>query len=89
MATESSNLTDESGKVSVAFKDENGELKNTYQILNDLAPQWKNLNDEQKTQLAQSVAGKGSLAFYRFNKRERRNTTEKYMFLNCNYIMVA
>ena len=58
MATKSEYLTDASGQVSVAFRDENGELKNTYQILNDLSPQWEKLNNEQKTQLAQAVAGK-------------------------------
>ena len=58
MAQETDTLTDSTGQVSVAFKDEEGQLKSTYQILADLYPQWQKLNDEQKANLANQIAGK-------------------------------
>lgn len=92
MATESDTLSDASGKVSVAFKDENGELKNTYEILNDLYPQWQQLNEEQKTQLAQSVAGKllCRACIGLINGEEEIRPNNKIISLNCDFlIMVA
>lgn len=58
MAQETDKLTDSTGQVSVAFKDEEGQLKSTYEILSDLYPQWQKLNDEQKANLANQIAGK-------------------------------
>lgn len=58
MAQKTDYLTDSSGKVKVAFKDENNELKNTYNLMTDLFPQWGKLNNEQKTNLATTIAGK-------------------------------
>lgn len=58
MAQETDTLTDSTGQVSVAFKDEEGQLKSTYEILSDLYPQWQKLNDEQKANLANQIAGK-------------------------------
>lgn len=58
MAQETDTLTDSTGQVSVAFKDEEGQLKSTYEILADLYPQWQKLNDEQKANLANQIAGK-------------------------------
>lgn len=43
--------------VTFAVKDENGEMLNTYEIMTQLAPTWEKLNNEQKTLLAQSIAG--------------------------------
>ena len=58
MAQETDILTDSTGQVTVAFKDEEGQLKSTYEILADLYPQWQKLNDEQKANLANQIAGK-------------------------------
>ena len=60
MAQETDALTNSTGEVNVVFKDANGELKNTFQILSELYPQWVKLNNEQKANLANQVAGKPS-----------------------------
>ncbi|MEG0836141.1 MAG: phage tail tape measure protein, partial [Christensenellaceae bacterium] len=58
MATETGELKTATGKATIALKDENGEMKSTFRILSDLHPVWKTMNNEQKTSLAQTVAGK-------------------------------
>lgn len=44
--------------VTVALKNQNGEMKSTFEIMRDLAPTWNQMTNEQKTSLAQAVAGK-------------------------------
>ena len=58
LAQDTDTLESANGKVSVALKDSNGELRSTFQILQDLYPQWKTLNSEERSALALSLAGK-------------------------------
>lgn len=58
LAQDTDTLEAANGKVSVALKDSNGELRSTFQILQDLYPQWKTLNSEERSALALSLAGK-------------------------------
>ena len=58
LAQDTDTLEAANGKVSVSLKDENGELKSTFQILQDLYPQWKTLNNEERSSLALMLSGK-------------------------------
>ena len=58
LAQDTDTLEAANGKVSVSLKDENGELRSTFQILKELYPQWKTLNSEERSALALSLAGK-------------------------------
>ncbi len=58
LAQDTDTLEAANGKVSVSLKDENGELRSTFQILQDLYPQWKMLNNEERSSLALMLSGK-------------------------------
>jgi len=57
MAQTSEKLVSANGKVNVSFRDESGQLKSTYEIMSDLSPQWETLTNEQKSNLATTIAG--------------------------------
>ena len=46
------------GKVKVALQDSNGEMRSTYDIMNDLGKVWGNLNETEQTSIATTLAGK-------------------------------
>lgn len=58
LAQDTDTLEAANGKVKVALKDSNGELRSTFQILQDLYPQWKTLNNEERSSLALMLSGK-------------------------------
>ncbi|MEG0835739.1 MAG: phage tail tape measure protein [Christensenellaceae bacterium] len=64
MATETGVLETATGKAAISLKDENGEMKSTFDIMSDLYPIWQTLNEEQKTMLAQTVAGKNQFEVF-------------------------
>ena len=51
-------VTDGQVKLSQTGKNGQKELRSTYDIVLDLSKKWKNLNDEQKANISESVAGK-------------------------------
>lgn len=58
LAQDTDTLEAANGKVKVALKDSNGELRSTFAILEDLYPQWKTLNNEERSSLALMLSGK-------------------------------
>lgn len=58
LAAQSDEFVDASGKVKIALKNEQGQLRSTYQILNDLYKQWNNLNAVEQNAVAVTLAGK-------------------------------
>ena len=46
------------GKVKVALQDSNGEMRSTYDIMNDLGEKWDTLNETEQTSIATTLAGK-------------------------------
>ena len=58
LAQETDTLEAANGKVKVALKDSNGELRSTFAILQDLYPQWQTLNNEERSSLALMLSGK-------------------------------
>lgn len=46
------------GKVKVALQNSNGEMRSTYDIMNDLGKVWDNLNETEQTAIATTLAGK-------------------------------
>lgn len=64
LAGDTDTLSSANGKVSVALKESNGEMRSTYEIMADLYPQWQNLNKEEKSNLALSLAGKSHMEVF-------------------------
>ena len=58
LAQDTDTLEAANGKVKVALKDSNGELRSTFAILQDLYPQWQILNNEERSSLALMLSGK-------------------------------
>ena len=58
LATESDEFVAANGKVSVSLKDEQGQLRSTYDILNDLSKVWGNLNSSEQMAIAKDLGGK-------------------------------
>ena len=58
LAQDTDTLEAANGKVKVALKDSNGELRSTFAILQDLYPQWQTLNNEERSSLALMLSGK-------------------------------
>lgn len=58
LATESDELIAANGKIQVALKDSNGELRSTYEILADVAQHWNELTTAEQNEIAVSLAGK-------------------------------
>ena len=46
------------GKVKIALQDSNGEMRSTYDIMNDLGKVWGSLNETEQTTIATTLAGK-------------------------------
>lgn len=46
------------GKYTVSLYDQQGALKSTYEVLNDIAPIWEKLNEQEKTNLGYALASK-------------------------------
>lgn len=58
LATESDEFVAANGKVNISLKNERGEIRSTYEILNDLAQNWNNLSTAEQNSIAVSLAGK-------------------------------
>lgn len=58
LATESDEFVAANGKVNISLKNERGEIRNTYEILNDLAKNWNNLSTAEQNSIAVTLAGK-------------------------------
>jgi TP901 family phage tail tape measure protein len=62
LAQDTDTLEAANGRINVSLKDENGNLKSTYEILKDLYPQWQKLDAEtdgaERSALALALAGK-------------------------------
>lgn len=64
LAKENKTWKDANGKVNVSLRDQNGELRSTYEIMKDLKPQWDKLTNAEKTNLAQGIAGKNQFEVF-------------------------
>jgi TP901 family phage tail tape measure protein len=62
LAKSNDELVVANGKVKVSLKDEKGELRSTYDILNDLSQGWDKLSRSERVSLAQSLAGKHKIS---------------------------
>lgn len=58
LAAESDNFVAANGKVNISLKDEQGQLRSTYQILNDLSKVWKELAPSEQMAIAKTLGGK-------------------------------
>lgn len=58
LATKSDEFVAANGKVNISLKDERGEIRNTYEILRDLAQNWNDLSTAEQNSIAVSLAGK-------------------------------
>ena len=58
LATKSDEFVAANGKVQISLKDENGEIKSTYQVLNELSKSWDKLNRAEQNEIATTLAGK-------------------------------
>ena len=58
LATKQDEFVNSNGKIRVALKDENGELRSTYDVLNDLSKNWDKLSVAEQNEIAVSLAGK-------------------------------
>jgi TP901 family phage tail tape measure protein len=58
LATESDEFVAANGKVNISLKNERGEIRSTYEILNDLAKNWNNLSTAEQNSIAVTLAGK-------------------------------
>lgn len=58
LATKSDEFVAANGKVNISLKNERGEIRSTYEILNDLAQNWNNLSTAEQNSIAVTLAGK-------------------------------
>ena len=58
LATKSEEFVAANGKVQISLKDENGEIKSTYQVLNELSKSWDKLSRAEQNEIATTLAGK-------------------------------
>jgi len=58
LATKSDEFVAANGKVVISLKDENGEIKNTYQVLEELSEHWNDLSRAEQNSIATTLAGK-------------------------------
>ena len=65
VAKEADTYSAASGKVNIAMRNQNGEMKSTYEFLTDLHKEWGNLNDEEKQAIGIELAGKNHLEVFR------------------------
>ena len=61
LATKQDEFVNSNGKVRVALKDTEGNVRSTYAVLNDLAKYWNELNVAEQNEIAVSLAGKHKL----------------------------
>lgn len=71
MSEETDTWTAANGRVNVALKDQQGNMRNTYDIMNDLyngvegqSVAWNQLNEAEQTAIAESVAGKNQFEVF-------------------------
>lgn len=64
IAEESDKWVAANGKVNVSLKDNEGNLRSTYDILKDLYPQWQQLNEQEKSNLALAIGGKNQMEVF-------------------------
>lgn len=58
LATKSDEFVAANGKVVISLKNENGEIKNTYQVLEELSEHWNDLSRAEQNSIATTLAGK-------------------------------
>lgn len=58
LAKESDRFQAANGKVDIALQKSNGEMRSTYDIMNDLGEVWGDLNETEQTSIATTLAGK-------------------------------
>lgn len=58
LATKSDEFIAANGKVSISLKDEQGEIRSTYEVLNDLSKNWDDLSRSEQNSIATTLAGK-------------------------------
>lgn len=58
LAQENERFEAANGKVDIALQNSNGEMRSTYDIMNDLGKVWNNLNETEQTTIATTLAGK-------------------------------
>jgi TP901 family phage tail tape measure protein len=58
LANKSNEFVGANGKVRVALKDTNGDVRSTFDILKDLSAEWDNLSTAEKNSIAVTIAGK-------------------------------
>ena len=58
MAKESATFEAANGKVNISLQKENGEMRSTYEILQQLGEVWGTLNETEQTSIATTIAGK-------------------------------
>lgn len=58
LATKSDEFVAANGKVAISLKDEKGEIRSTYEVLNDLSQNWDNLSRAEQNSIATTLAGK-------------------------------
>jgi hypothetical protein len=58
LAKENDRFQAANGKVDIALQKSNGEMRSTYDIMNDLGKVWGNLNETEQTSIATALAGK-------------------------------
>ena len=58
LATKSDEFVAANGKVSISLKDERGEIRSTFEVLNDLSKNWDNLSRSEQNSIATTLAGK-------------------------------
>ena len=58
LAKESDRFQAANGKVDIALQKSNGEMRSTYDIMNDLGEVWDDLNETEQTSIATALAGK-------------------------------
>lgn len=58
LAQENERFQAANGKVDIALQNSNGEMRSTYDIMNDLGKVWNNLNETEQTTIATTLAGK-------------------------------
>ncbi len=61
LATSSDEFVAANGKVVISLKEENGEIKSSYQVLEDLSKYWDNLTRAEQNEIAVALAGKHKL----------------------------
>ena len=58
LAQESATFEAANGKVNIELQKSNGEMRSTYDIMNDLGKVWNDLNETEQTAIATTLAGK-------------------------------